>query len=196
MRVDLLNKETAVTYACDHPMMSGREVEKESDYKMSRSAIDMARKRRLEKDDDYSQDNIIRFKKHHILQNDGKNILIFGDDKAIQRLVATNVIHADGTFTCVLPGYSQLYILHATVENNVSVPVLFCLLKKNEARYVKLLSLVEELANETGRTVFNNEVQLMCDFELALIKAVRNRYPLVNVKCCFFTSPRTSGRTP
>ena len=164
---------------------------------MTRSAIDMARKRRMEQDDDYSRDNIIRFKKHHLLHNDGKDILIFGDDKAIQRLVATRVIHADGTFTCVLPGYSQLYILHATVDNNVSVPVLFCLLKrKNEATYVKLLGLVEELASETDRTVFDREVQLMCDFELAFINAVRNQYASVSVKCCFFTSPRASGRTP
>ena len=104
------------------------------------------------------------------------------------------MIHADGTFRCILPHYSQLYIFHATVENNVSLPVSFCLLKrKNRGVYAKLLSLVEELATEEGLTIFNREVQLMCDFELAFINTVQQRFPLVSVKCCFFILRRASG---
>ena len=73
------------------------------------------------------------------------------------------------------------------MENNVSLPVLFCLVRgKNEATYCKLLGLVEELAKNVGLTVFNREVTLTCDFELALINAVQHVYGLVNIKCCFF----------
>ena len=56
---ELLEKETAVTYAVDHPMMSDREVEIECGFKMSREAIDMARKRKMQSDDDYTLENII-----------------------------------------------------------------------------------------------------------------------------------------
>ena len=59
---ELLDKETAVTYAVDHPMMSGREIEIECGFKMSREAIDMARKRKMEGDDDYTLENIIAHK--------------------------------------------------------------------------------------------------------------------------------------
>ena len=147
----------------------------------------MNKKRIMEENGDYTLQNIIASKKHHLLKNDGQNILIFGDEKAVERLATTNVIHADGTFTCVIDGFSQLYIFHATAENNVSLPVLFCLVNgKNEQTYTKLLGLVEELATEAGLHIFDREVQLMCDFEMALIKAVKKLYPSVDVKCCFF----------
>ena len=73
------------------------------------------------------------------------------------------------------------------MENNLSVPVLFCLVKgKNEAAYVKLLGLVDGLANEENLTIFNRDVTLMCDFELSFINAVQLLYKSVRVKCCFF----------
>ena len=183
----LIKQQAAIDYACEHPMETGKQAEKASKHAMDRRAINMARKRKMEKEDDYSLDKIIESKKHHLLKNDGKDFLIFGDDKAVERLAASNVIHADGTFKCVLGGFSQLYILHATVENNVSLPALFCLVKaKNQQTYVKLLGLVEELARDAGLTIFNRDVQLMCDFELAFIKAVQQRFTSVNVKCCLF----------
>ena len=56
----------------------------------------------------------------------------------------------------------------------MSLPVLFCLLNgKTEETYVRLLGLVENLAGEEGKTVWNRQVELMCDFELTLINAVQ-----------------------
>ena len=67
-------------------------------------------------------------------------ILIFGDDMAVTRLASARVIHGDGTFKCIIPGFLQLFIFRATVENNLSVPVLFCLVKgKNEQTYIGIL---------------------------------------------------------
>ena len=129
LKEELAEKEKAVNFAVAHPDVTGREIEDASKNAMTREAIDMARKRKMEKRNDYPLEIIIASKKHHLLKNDGQEILIFGDDMAVQRLASTKVIHADGTFTCVLQGYAQLYILHATVENNVSLPVLFCLVK-------------------------------------------------------------------
>ena len=45
---------------------------------------------------------------------------------------------------------------------------------------------MEELSNDKDLTVFNREVTLVCDFELALINAVQLLYGSVQVKCCFF----------
>ena len=140
----------------------------------------------MEEQDESTLEKIIASKKHHLLKNDRQDILIFGDDMAVRRLATTHVIHADGTFKCILPDYAQLDILHATVENNVSLP-LFCLVKgKNKDTYEKLLGMVEELANEADLVIFNREVQLMCDFDLSLINADQQRYAFVKVKCCFF----------
>ena len=105
LKKSLLEEEFAINFACDNLNMSGKDVEKECKFKMTRSAIDMARKRKIEKEGDYTLESIIASKKHHLLHNDDQNVLIFGDDKAVQRLAVTNTIHADGTFSCIIPGF-------------------------------------------------------------------------------------------
>ena len=95
--------------------------------------------------------------------------------------------NGDGTFKCVVAGFSQLNIFHATVENILSLPVLFCLVKgKNEQTYVRLLEMVEELAREANLTILNRDVMFMCDFEQAMIKVIQQHYASFKVKCCFF----------
>ena len=92
-------------------------------------------------------DDLIAKRNHHLLTNDGDEILVFGLRSAVRLMATTKMILADGTFKCVLPGFSQHDILHAVVENNVSLPMLFCLLKRKDCEtYTRLLRLVEELA--------------------------------------------------
>ena len=102
-------------------------------------------------------------------------------------MATTPLILADGTFSCVLPGYTQLYIFHVVVANNVSVPALFCLVRgKDKETYTTLLRLVEGIAQRDGTRFFNRPVTVMCDFDDAFIGAVQEHYESVNVKCCFF----------
>ena len=76
-------------------------------------------------------------------------------------LSKTNFLLADGTFTCVLDGHGKLYIFHAVVENNVSLPMLYCLLHgKDEETYARILRLVEALAAEDNTTVFGRPSRL------------------------------------
>ena len=70
---------------------------------------------------------LIETREHHLLANEGKDILVFGDKSTVAYMSTTPLILADGTFSCVLRGYTQLYILHAVIAKNVSVPALFCL---------------------------------------------------------------------
>ena len=72
LKDELTKKENAVDFAVEHPDVTGREIEKASDRIMTREAIDMARKRKMEKRDIYTLDNIIAGKKHHLLKHDGK----------------------------------------------------------------------------------------------------------------------------
>ena len=141
MKEELIKQEAAIEVACALPKATGREVALASKHAMTPRAVNVARKRKMEKRDDYSLEKSSH-RKNITSKMTGK-ILIFGDDMAVQRLAATKVIHADGTFKCILPGFSQLYIFHATVENNLSLPVLFCLVKgKNEQTYIRLLEMV------------------------------------------------------
>ena len=79
-------------------------------------------------------EDLIQQKSHHLLKNDGEDILIFGLKSAVKMLAATKLILADGTFKCVLPQFTQLYGFHAIVKNNVAIPMLFCLVKGESAR--------------------------------------------------------------
>ena len=155
---------------------------------MTRYAVDMARLRAMKKKGEVTKlEDLIQQKSHHLLKNDGDDILIFGLKSAVKTLAATKLILADGTFKCVLPQFTQLYGFHAVVKNNVAIPMLFCLVKgKKRTVYTKLLRLVEEIATENGTTIFRRPVTLMCDFEAPFIKAVQALYGSVRVKCCFF----------
>ena len=126
------------------------------------------------------------FGKHHLLKRDGDDVVIFGLKSAVMTMASTKLIHADGTFKCVLPGFSQLYIFHAVVENNVSLPMLFCLVKgKTREAFTKLITMVEDIALENRTAIFGRPVTVMCDFETSFIVAVQSLYGSVRVKCFF-----------
>ena len=56
---ELIKEEKANEHASEHPDATGKQVEKKFKKAMTRFAIDMARKRKMEKDDDYNLKNII-----------------------------------------------------------------------------------------------------------------------------------------
>ena len=131
--------------------------------------------------------DIIRKRNHHLLKNDGKEILIFGLKSAVRMMSRTKMLLADGTFKCLLTGFSKLHLFHAIVKNNVSLPMLFCLVKgKDGGTYTRLLQLIEELAVDNETSTFGGPVTLICDLEASFINAVKVLYKSVVVKCCFF----------
>ena len=168
--------------------ISGGEVKENTKSGLSRQAINSARTAQLKKDD-FSCDlkGLLEKRSHHLLYNENDTILIFGAPWAIDFMAATPLIFADGTFSCVTCGFSQLYIFHAVVKNDVSLPMLFCLIKgKTEQIYSRLIRAVERIANTKEKSVFDREVRLVCDFELSFVKSVTQLFPKVKVRCCFF----------
>ena len=131
--------------------------------------------------------DMILQKSHHVLGNDGKDIIVFGQTSAIKFLANTTLIQGDGTFTCLIHPFTQLYIFHALMRNGVSYPLLYCLVRgKNEAIYKRLLRLVDKIALERGPTILNRPVRMMVDFERAFIAAARGLELPITFSCCFF----------
>ena len=113
--------------------------------------------------------------------------MVFGLTSSIVFLGQTTLIQGDGTFTCVVLPFTQLYMFHALLQKGVSYPVLYCLVRgKNEQIYKRLLVLVEKIARERGTTILNRPVRLMVDFEMAFINAAREFEAGRNITCCFF----------
>ena len=132
---------------------------------------------------------------HHLLGNDRQDILVFGLHSSIHLLSTAPLIQADGTFSCVVKPYTQLYILHGLLSNGVSFPLVYCLVRgKTQTVYFRLLRLVENIAQQNGTTIFNRPVRLMSDFELSFINAARLMRPGREMSCCFFILWQTSKR--
>ena len=118
--------------------------------------------------------DLIEQKIHHVLGNYGDEIVMFGLTSSIVFLSQTTLIQGDGTFTCVVLPFTQLYMFHALLRNGVSYPVLYCLVRgKNEEIYKHILDLVEKIAKERGTTTLNRPVRMIVDFVLAFIKAAQ-----------------------
>ena len=112
---------------------------------------------------------------------------MFGLASAIVFLSNTTLIQGDGTFTCVVHPFTQLYIFHALLKNGVSYPLLYCLVKgKNEDIYERLIKLVEKIAAERSTTILKRPVRLMMDFEQAFMTAARKCKVGATIACCFF----------
>lgn len=111
-------------------------------------------------------------------------IIIFGTPLAKEHLTKFKMFYGDGTFKiCPTPFY-QLYTFHINIsldENSVNfVPVLYILLaNKTQAIYERLFTILKEQ--------FMIQIdQYKCDFELAVIQAVKKVYPNVKVTGCYF----------
>ena len=131
--------------------------------------------------------DLVQGKTHHVLGNDGEEIVVFGLTSSIMFLSQTTLIQGDGTFTCVVLPFTQLYMFHALLKNGVSYPLLYCLVRgKTEAIYKRLLALVEKIARERGTTILHRSVRLMVDFELSFINAARQYEAGRGVSCSFF----------
>ena len=188
LKEEIIDKKTVQRYATQRPQLSGREIIDRSSVRMSKQAVHNSRARQMKTTHDITNfETLIALKNHHLLTNEGEDILVFGCREALSHLASTKFMFADGTFRCVPHEYSQLYIFHAHVANNVSFPQLFCLVKGKTAEfYTRLLLLVEGLAAANGMTFFNRQVTLMCDFESSFINTVRKLFGSVTVKCCLF----------
>ena len=173
-------------YGEKHRSLSGSAIKRNLRSDLHPAHILTTTKRRMRKDGIPTSVGELLEKRHHlVLGAVDEDIIVFGRESSIKLLAAAPLIQADGTFTCCLPGFSQLYVIHANI-NNVAVPALFCLLRGKDAEtYNKLLNLLEAIANERGLTILNRPVEVVCDFEAAFLRQLR-RFPLVRPVGCFF----------
>ena len=186
----LIDYEAVKIYALNHPKKTASEVLESCKVEMDVSTIcKMRREANEEIGRAANLKKLIQNGGHHLLVHDEKNkILVFGTSAALHYLSVTPIIQCDGTFTCLVLPFTQLYIFHAVLGNGVTYPMLYCLVKgKKQKRYVRLLKLIEAIAmREINKPIFKHPVQVMMDFEKAMINAIRKCSTEAQVVCCFF----------
>ena len=111
----LINHAALKVYALNHADKSGKKLKVDCGLSMKVNAICNVVHRELEKAG--KAQNIadtIRQKTHHVLGSDGNDIVVFGQTSSITLLSKTTLIQGDGTFTCVVNPFSQLYIFQGS----------------------------------------------------------------------------------
>lgn len=112
--------------------------------------------------------------------NDRYRILIFGTRANVECLKNNENWFVDGTFSVAPNIFTQLFTIHALINNKV-VPLIYVLMpSKREDIYFKNFSQLKEI--ESGL----NPGSIMMDYEKAVINAARRSFVSVDIKGCLF----------
>ena len=116
-------------------------------------------------------------------QGDSK-IVIFSTEHNLELLAQAEKIYVDGTFQICPRVFYQIFSLHA-FKNGRQFPLVYCLLpRKSRTVYLRALELIKQKSEDLGHTLA--PVEVLTDFELAIIQAVELTFPTTEVKGCFF----------
>lgn len=112
-------------------------------------------------------------------------ILIFCTEKAKLSICKATDFYSDGTFKSCPKPFSQLYVIHAdmgsTSNSTNLMPIVYALMsERNVKSYFILFSMIK--AQIPGW----NPVKYKTDFEKAAMTAIKNLFPQVNTKGCYY----------
>lgn len=111
-------------------------------------------------------------------------LLIFATSENIQHLCSVDRIYCDGTFYTAPPMFDSIFTIHAFV-GTAMFPLVYSLLpKRDTATYVRLFTLLKQIANRQNINFEPNSVSL--DFECASRNAVTQIFPAAELKGCLF----------
>jgi hypothetical protein len=86
----------------------------------------------------------------------------------------------DGTFSVSLSGYTQVFTI-SILQNHSVIPIVCSVLKdKSRRTYDKFLKILGVLIPNLNPSI------IICDFEMAAIKAFMNTFPAVKIQGCLF----------
>ncbi|CAF1465953.1 unnamed protein product [Rotaria sordida] len=113
-----------------------------------------------------------------------KRMILFATDQQLELLFSSEWIFLDGTFDVCPKQFKQLYTIHC-LKFQQNFPCVISLLSgKSTDIYRQLLS---ELEYHAERLKLKFEpVHIMSDFEMSLIKAIKQKFPKAMHHGCFF----------
>ncbi|CAF4225036.1 unnamed protein product, partial [Rotaria sordida] len=113
-----------------------------------------------------------------------KRILIFSTDEQLTVLFKAKQIMMDGTFNACPPYFEQVYTLHC-IKHGKSFPCAIALLGGKSTNIYK--QLFNELETHATRLQLDfDPTAILSDFEKALLKAVREKFPQATHHACYF----------
>uniref|UniRef100_A0A0K2SY70 FLYWCH-type domain-containing protein n=1 Tax=Lepeophtheirus salmonis TaxID=72036 RepID=A0A0K2SY70_LEPSM len=155
---------------------------------MSQVPIEIARK--LPKQESLSR-SVRRYRKKNLIYEDltlttrGEEFLLFQNDEVQIYSTANNIDFlkrnkrwfGDGTFDSVPIGY-QLYTIHALVDKNKAIPLVYCFTKnRNEKSYFTIFNFLSLKGLQP--------LSITIDFERFAINQIKNLFPETKIYGCF-----------
>ncbi|XP_018494115.1 uncharacterized protein LOC108863913 [Galendromus occidentalis] len=121
-----------------------------------------------------------------LLFDDGAENRIIGSstEEMVKILCGVPSVFRDGTFRVVPHLFLQLYTLHGLYKGEMIPFAYFLLPDKTKETYRRMFVLLKNRANAVGATLSPSLFQV--DFEVAVLKAIEDEFPLANRKGCHF----------
>ena len=117
-------------------------------------------------------------------QDPKPRMLGFATHRNMEILLGERPVFMDGTFRVVPSQFSQLYTLHAKYMGQMFPLVYFLLADKEKETYTRVFDLIKTYAASKG-LVFSPP-RFHIDYEVAMILAIEESFPGVEVKGCNF----------
>ena len=115
-----------------------------------------------------------------------KNIVIFYRNWSFDILAKSQVIFMDGTWLIKLSSYTQMYIISCSLNGVYFTTFLIMMKFRTKNDYLNLFKILEDEIKKKNKNfkLFGNGVQVICDFEQAVILALKE-FQVVPTGCSF-----------
>ena len=124
----------------------------------------------------------------NVEKNRQECFIVFTSNIQIKQFVECNVIFMDGTFKSCPKGYYQIYnILGRDVNVGEIIPLFHILMtQKSYDLYYNIFSFIKTLLDKNSIVIDFKKINFMLDFEKASRKALKEIFPLADVKGCYY----------
>ena len=122
-----------------------------------------------------------------ITKNSDENIIIFHQKWSFDVMRKSSVFYIDGTFSCVIKGYCQLFVINSAIGDNYFTTLLILLKNKEAATYIDMMKRIELAGKDyfVEFQFYSRRITLVCDFESGLLCLVEE-FELIEMIGCTF----------
>ena len=141
----------------------------------------------------YNLDKLLDKEKRYklVTKNSDEEIIIFHQKWSFDVIRKSDTFYVDGTFSAVIDGYKQLFVIHAGIDYYYFTVLLILLKNKETATYEDMMKRIQKDGKEHFKDfdILERSIQFVCDFETGIL-ALKNIFPNIEFIGCSFHAKR------
>lgn len=123
--------------------------------------------------------------RHLVRQNNYRGVAIFMSDSALTAMGNCATIYLDGTFSTAPRPYTQILTIHGLYRDRCVCLGMALMNGKTQRQYEFVLNQLQRAHQRLNNRPINPR-QVITDFEVALMQAIQNVFPLARRRGCYF----------